>query len=73
MIANLTPFTYLNWNEMSNDEDTLRRLIKEAIKEWMDDQFAAFGRWTIYGILSAALGAVALFTLYISTSVKITW
>jgi hypothetical protein len=56
---------------MTTDEEVLRKVIKEAIKEWMDDQFAAFGRWTIYGIISAALGAAALFTLYVSTSVKI--
>lgn len=44
-------------------DDEMKRLVKEAIREWMDAQFAAFGRWSFYGILTAALGALAYFGL----------
>lgn len=37
---------------MPND-DRMKAIMKEAIKEWLDEQFAKFGRWTIFGISSA--------------------
>lgn len=37
--------------------------VKEAIKEWLDDQFAKFGKWTFHGILAAALAALLYFIL----------
>jgi len=33
-------------------EDEQKKIIKEALKEWLDSQFAAFGRWTFMGLLS---------------------
>lgn len=43
------------------DKDVQKEALKEAIREWMNEQFAAFGRWTFYGLLSAAFaGAVYL-------------
>lgn len=49
-------------NEM--DPDEFKRLTKEAIHEWLDSQFAAFGRWTAMGILAATLAAVLTFILW---------
>jgi len=38
-----------------------KEAIKEALQEWLDKQFATFGKWTLAGLLSAALaGAVYL-------------
>lgn len=37
------------------DEDTMKRAVKEAIKEWLNEQFARFGKWSL-----AAIGAMAL-------------
>lgn len=43
------------------DPEMQKRLIKEAIKEWLNEMFADFGRWTFTGILAAAfVGAVYL-------------
>lgn len=28
--------------------------VKQAIREWLDDAFAEFGRWTLKGLLAAA-------------------
>ena len=44
-------------------EDMQKRVMKEAIKEWLDEQFARFGRWSFYGIAAAGLGALAYFLL----------
>ena len=40
-----------------------KAVIKEALKEWMDEKFAAFGRWSIIGIAAAALFALMYFIL----------
>lgn len=38
-----------------------KEVVKEALQEWLDKQFAAFGKWTLAGLVSAALaGAVYL-------------
>jgi hypothetical protein len=37
---------------MSND-DRNKAIMKEAIDEWLDKQFAKFGKWTVFGISSA--------------------
>jgi len=40
-------------------KEIIKQAFREAIQEWLDKQFAAFGRWTFYGILSVALSIVA--------------
>lgn len=40
-------------------------LIKQAIKEWMDEKYAEVGRWTVKVIITAALSALLFF--YIKT------
>ena len=44
-----------------DSEEERKKIVKEAIDEWLNHQFAAFGRWTFYGILSAVVAAVAYF------------
>ncbi len=41
----------------------LKLIVKEAIKEWLDEQAAIVGRWSIRFILLATLGALAYFIL----------
>ena len=31
-----------------------KEAVKEALKEWLNEQFAAFGKWTFTGLLSVA-------------------
>jgi hypothetical protein len=38
--------------------DETKQALKEALKEWLDEQFAAFGRWTFYSLLSIVFGGV---------------
>lgn len=37
------------------DPNFHKEVIKEALKEWMDERFALFGKWTFCGVCSAAL------------------
>lgn len=45
-----------------NDEK-LKRVMKEALKEWLDEKFSEFGKWTFYGLLSAVFFALMYFIL----------
>lgn len=33
-------------------QDELRKQIKEALQEWLDNKYAEVGRWTLKGILA---------------------
>lgn len=45
-------------NRRESDEMELKKIMKAAIKEWMDERFAAFGKWTATGLAVAALGVL---------------
>jgi|GEM_PF-1680165 len=43
------------------DKREQQEALKEALKSWLNDQFAAFGRMTFWGLLSLAFaGAIYL-------------
>ncbi len=39
---------------MPLDREAQKQALKEAIREWMDDAFAEFGKWTFKGLLVLA-------------------
>lgn len=41
-----------------NSKDETKAIIKEALKEWMDEKFLMFGRWSASGIAAAAFAAL---------------
>lgn len=40
------------------DEDKVKEALKEALKEWMDDKYATFGKWTFRTLAGIALSAL---------------
>lgn len=40
------------------DKATLKEAMKEAMHEWLDEKYAAFGKWSLHGLLAALLGAI---------------
>lgn len=42
----------------------LKEAFKEAAKEWLDDQFALFGKWSLAAVGSVALAALGYFILW---------
>lgn len=40
---------------MSMNSDETKEALKEALHEWLDEKYAAFGRWSLHGLLAAAL------------------
>lgn len=45
------------------DDEQIKRITKEALKEWLDDKFQQFGKWTLGGIIAAGLFALVYFIL----------
>jgi len=43
------------------DKEAYKEVVKEAFKEWLDEKAAAFGKWTIKWIATAAFGCVVFF------------
>lgn len=47
--------------DMRRQED--KELVKEALKEWLDEKFALFGKYTVKGIASAVLGYTLVYLI----------
>ena len=46
--------------ERQNEDKTLmKEAMKEALREWLDEKYANFGRWSLHGLAAAGLVAVA--------------
>lgn len=58
----LSPMRGMEAEEVMSKEDT-KAALKEALKEWMDEKFAAFGRWSFYAIAAMGLTALVYFML----------
>jgi hypothetical protein len=48
---------------MPLNKDETKQAMKEAMREWMDDKFQEFGRWSFYSLLAAVFGAMVYFIL----------
>lgn len=44
-------------HDMTPEE--VKSALKEGLKEWLDEKFADFGKWSAMGILAGALGVLA--------------
>ncbi len=44
-------------------EEVLKKVLREALKEWLDEKFAAFGRWSLLSLGALALAAMVYFIL----------
>lgn len=44
------------------DKEQIQEALREALREWLDEKYAAFGKWSLHGLLAAGLaGMVYLF------------
>jgi hypothetical protein len=44
----------------------MQEAFKAALKEWLDEKFAEFGRWSLGTFLALLVGAIAIFILHMS-------
>lgn len=50
---------------MSNlDEDRVKEALKEGLKEWLDEQYARVGRWTVGAFLTMLFSTLVWLILY---------
>lgn len=45
------------------DKQTEKEAIKEALQEWLDKQFALFGKWSLAGLFAAGLAGLVYLAL----------
>ena len=45
------------------DPEVQKQAVKEAIREWLDEIFAAFGRWSLMAIFAAAFAGLVYLAL----------
>ena len=43
--------------------DAIKEALKEGLREWLDDQFAEFGKWTMRAAVAALLAGVVWLAL----------
>lgn len=48
------------------DDDEMKRIIKEALREWLDEKFMAFGKWSMASFAAMALAALVYFILWVN-------
>lgn len=48
---------------MPIDKDVQKEALKEALTEWLDKQFASFGKWALRSIAATAFAIVIYFYL----------
>lgn len=53
-------------HEMTDEQrrDEGKQVVKEALKEWLDEKFASFGKWSLGAIAASALVAVVYFIFW---------
>jgi hypothetical protein len=40
------------------DQDAVKDALKEGLHEWLDEKFAAFGKWSLGGLAAAGLAGL---------------
>ena len=43
------------------DREEQKKIVKEAITEWLDYKYGQFGKWTMHGVLASGLAYLAYF------------
>lgn len=51
---------YKDWENRQREKE----IYKEAMKEWLDEKFATFGKWTARTVAAAAFFALIYFVLW---------
>lgn len=43
------------------DREEQKEIVKEAIREWLDEKYSDFGKWSFHGLVAALLGVLAYY------------
>lgn len=50
---------------IDQDKEERKEIVKEALKEWLDDKFLEFGKWSAAAIAVSFLAAVVYFIFWV--------
>lgn len=45
------------------NEEELKAAVKDALREWLDEKYSQFGKWTLHGLLAMAVAGLTWVTL----------
>lgn len=51
---------------MTDRDEAMKAAVKEALKEWLDEKFLSFGKWSVAALAAAALAGIVFFVLWAS-------
>ena len=64
-VATVAAVLAANVAAMNNTrKEETKQLVKEALKEWLDEKFAAWGKWSIMSVAAAGFVALSYFIFY---------
>ena len=46
------------------DKTILKEAMKESLREWLDEKYIEFGKWSMHGLLALALGAMVYLIIW---------
>lgn len=49
---------------LQESNGNVKAMLKEALKEWLDEKYADAGRWTVNGLIIAAIGVLGYLLLW---------
>lgn len=51
-------------NEDEQLEEAMKAAVKEGLREWLDEKYIAFGKWSLHGLLAAGFGGFVFLILW---------
>lgn len=40
------------------EREAIKLALQEALREWLEEKYAAFGKWSVHGLMAAGLAAL---------------
>lgn len=60
---NLSSVSVSDDEQKETARDDQKEIVKEALKEWLDEKWATFGKWTAKGLATMAFSALVYWWL----------
>lgn len=51
---------------LNSRRGVIKEILQEALKDWLDQQFAKFGRWSFFGVAALGIAGLTYFILWIN-------
>lgn len=51
-------------SDLKRSSSVVKDAVREALHEWLDEKYAAFGRWSFHGLVAACIGGMVFAFLW---------